>query len=196
MQMYGKAKGWKSFLLFNSLFLSAVMALCVLYAENYYTFAIGLVMFVFAVLAGITVFTNKLILGEDFIESKGLIRRKRIPFKEIVSIVVHDNEAFVKSETAKIHISRDIEGFRKIIGFLLLKIENNEKVLVGGDAFAIKCHIAEAASPAMTEVEDKDIKASPILVKAELIGKGWLYRSIRLNTTNGSHKLIYYEACA
>ena len=198
MQVYGKAKGWKIFLLCNSLFLSVVMAWCILYAENPLTFALGLGMFIFAILAGVTTFADKLILGEDFIEAKGLLKRKRIFFKEIDSIIVYTNQAFVKSEKAKIHISRDIENFRKVIGLMLLKVENNERVTVGGNPFAISCHIAEADGRAESQVEDKDVRVSPVLVRAELVKKGWLYRSIRLNTTNGSHEVMYYgrgEGC-
>lgn len=53
--------------------------------------------------------------------------------------------------------------------------------------------VVEDVSPvAYSLVNDEDMGVSSAVVKAELIEKGWLYRTIRLKTTGGFKTLTYY----
>lgn len=193
MQVFGKTKLVKIGLLCFSLPVSVLMVWGSLYAENSLIFVFCLGIVIFAVFSTVTAFTDKLVLGEDYIESKSLIRRKLIPFNEIVSIAADDFEAFVKSHKTKIRIGRDTENFSKVIGMVLMKLEKNQKVLIEGNLVAISCHIAEAeSSVASKQVSDRSLRLPPVLVKTVLVDKGWLYRVVRLDTTDGPHEVIYY----
>lgn len=192
MKVYRVAKGWKVFLLCVSLLLTAISAWCVFRSEDTLTFFIGLGMFIVAVLTGVKIFTDKLVLGEDFMETGGLIGRKRISFEDVTSIVVHDNHAFVRSGSKQIHIGREIEGFSKVIGRVLVGVRSNDNVAVTGDTFAVSAHLAESTSHQAPQVSGEHKRASAALVRVELVEKRWLYRSIKLITTGGAHNVTYY----
>lgn len=74
---------------------------------------------VFVIGAFISNFTDRIVLGRDYIELTLYFRRKRFLFSEIDGIALEWNSTYLKAKDGKtMHISQDFEGWRELTEIL------------------------------------------------------------------------------
>src|SRR5262249_40781129 len=136
---------------------------------------------------------HKIVICEDFIERIYLSRRK-VFFKDIVQVIIGNQQAFVVSRETKMHMGQEIGDRSRLLQVLLSRLKKFPHVQVIGDPFIIS-HLlnAEEDNP---ETKEKpaagELESSVGEVSASLIGKRWLYREFDVRTSRRHYNVVYY----
>jgi hypothetical protein len=194
MQEYPSGKGYK----YGFTLLSAAMAgLSVWIILNSQgdprTLVGGLLMLGFFTIILVPILRYKIILGEDFIERVYFSRRK-IFFRDIIQVIIENQQAYVVSREARLHISQEISDRSQLLQILIGRLKNFPYVQLTGDPFVIS-HLLDAKehNPEMKEnLGAGKLESYAGTVSARLIGKRWLYREFDVRTPRGGYTVIYY----
>ena len=139
-------------------------------------------------------FVHKIILDEDFIAEKSLFKRKQILFQDITHINIQSLFAEIKSGKEKIHVGKfTIENSDEVVGSVISKIKDNERVLFSGDPIVFQSFVNDLSVPkSLTEYNESKPTDFTFVEKAELLEKRWLFRVVNLTTSRGSFKITYF----
>jgi hypothetical protein len=194
MQEYPSGKAYK----YVFAFLSAAMAVLSVWIilnsqDDVPTLVCGLLMLGFSTIVLVPILRSKIILGEDFIEQVSFFRRK-VFFKDIIQVVIDNQQAFLISREARLRISQDISERSQLLQVLLGRLKKFPYVQVAGDPLVIS-HLMNAIEnkPEMKEnlaAGELESYAGPL--SARLIEKRWLYREFDVRTPRGGYNVIYY----
>jgi len=128
---YVRGNAWKAFYIVSAGLLGALAIFLFLQGQQVLARIEALLFAAGSIYLLITVFRLRIILGKDFIEKRD-IRTRRIDFKDIVETTVSDAGANIKSTHQTIHIFRDINAYRELIG-RILRLSNKYHFDVCGD---------------------------------------------------------------
>jgi len=148
--------------------------------------ALSLIFFCFGL---VSIFRYRIILGDDFIERVS-IRRQRILLKDITLVVVENQQAFVFSPDARLHISQEISDRAQLLRALFDKLKGTYKPQIAGDPFVI--------SHLLNRSEEKEVaqtyalRATSDIVAVRLVEKRWLVRELEVHTSRGVYNVAYY----
>jgi hypothetical protein len=194
MQEYPSGKAYK----YVFALLSAAMAVFSVWIilnsqDDVPTLVCGLLMLGFFTIAFAPILRAKIILGEDFIEQVSFFRRK-VFFKDIIQVVIDNQNTFVISRKARLHISRDISERSQLLQVLLGRLKKFPYVQVVGDPLVINYLMnATENNPEMKEkLAAGELESYAGTLSARLIEKRWFYREFDVRTPRGGCNVIYY----
>jgi hypothetical protein len=140
----------------------------------------------------VLIFRHKIIIGADFIESVYFFRRK-IFFKDIIQVIIDNQQAFVVSREARLHIGQEISGRERFLQVLLARLKQFPYIQIAGDPFIIS-HLMNAMDDQAVKEKSSagELQSFAGAVSARLIEKRWLYREFDVRTPRGGYNVIYY----
>jgi len=154
------------------------------------TAGLGAVFLVFCCCSFVSIFRYRIILGEDFIERVSL-RRQRILLKDITRAVVENQQAFVFSPDARLHISQEISNRAQLLRALFDKLKGTYKTQIAGDPFVIS-HVLNMPDEKVEIAQTYGPRATSDIVAVRLVEKRWLVRELDVHTSKGVYNVAYY----
>ena len=194
MKEYNENKWAKIIFVCMSLLICALALWLIFSRETMFVTFGGVAMLALSLYTLINPFIHKIILAEDFIAEKSLFKSKQILFQEITHINIQSLFAEVISGKEKIHIGKfNIENSDEIIGSVILKIKDNERLLFSGDPIVFQFYVNEFSdNKSLTEYNEGGLTNFTFVQNAELLEKRWLFRAVNLTTSKGSFKITYF----
>jgi hypothetical protein len=186
---------WAKIIFVSMSLLMCAVALWIIFGRETILVTIGgvamLALFLYTL---INPFIHKIILDEDFIAEKSLFKSKQILFQEITNINIQSLFAEVISGKEKIHIGKfNIENSNEIVGSVISKIKDNERVLFGGDPILFQSYVNEfSGNKSLTEYNEGELTNFTFVENAELVERRWLFRVVNLTTSKGNFKITYF----
>jgi|GEM_PF-2772536 len=149
--------------------------------------ALSLIFFRFGL---VSIFRYKIIWCDDFIERVS-IRRQRILLKDITIVVVENQQAFVFSPDARLHISQEISDRAQLLRALFDKLKGTYKTRIAGDPFVIS-HLLNTSDEKAKVAQTYGPGATFDIVAVRLVEKRWLVRELEAHTSRGVYNVAYY----
>ena len=194
MKEYNENK-WAKIIFFCMSISMCAVALWIIFSREtvLVTFG-GVAMLVLFLYTLINPFIHKIILDEDFIAEKSLFKSKQILFQKITQINIQSLFAEVISGKEKIHIGKfNIENSDEIIGCVISKIKDNERILFSGDPIIFQSYVNEFSdNKLLIEYNEGELTNFTFVQNVELIEKRWLFRVVNLTTSKGNFKIMYF----
>lgn len=191
---YGENTWAKIFFLVTGLPMSVLFFWAIFNGETLFIKLLSAAMSPVFLYAAVNPFVHKIILGNGFIAEKSLFRKRQILIANITHISVQNNFAQIKSAREKIHIPRFmIKDSDKILGTIISKVKDNERVLYSGDAIVFQSYINEfSGKKALVNNNESGLPSFALVESAELVERKWLYRVVKLTTSRGVFKITYF----
>jgi hypothetical protein len=194
MKEYGENKWSKIIFVALSLPMCALAIGSVLSGESISVVVVGAGMLALSLYVLINLFVHKIILDENSITEKSLFNSKQFLLREITHIGIDGILAEIRADKRKIKIGKfNIKNFDEIIGSVISKIKDNERLLVGGDLILFQSYINEFSdNKSLTEYNESGLTDFTFVQNAKLVEKRRLFRVVNLTTSKGDFKITYF----
>lgn len=194
MKEYSENKWAKIIFVGMSLPMSALAVWSILSRESAVTIVGGIGMLALFLYTLINPFVHKIILDENSITEKSLFQSNRILLQEITHLSIDGILAEIRADKRKIRIGKfNIENFNEIIGFVVSKVKDNERLLIGGDLILFQAFINECSDNKLSgKYNDYESADFTFVENAELVERRWLFRTVNLTTSKGDFKITYF----
>ena len=183
-------------IVFATLSLSMVVLVLwiILNIESTFDFVVCIAMLVLSSYLLIDTFVHKIFLDENSITEKSLIGNKQIIFQEITHIGIDSILTEIKSGKRKIKIGKlNFNDYDQIMGTVISKIKDNENLLFAGDPIIFQSYINEFSDNNLfTAYYENDLTNFTFVQNAELLEKRRLFRVVKLTTSKGDFKIMYF----
>ncbi len=183
-------------IVFATLSLSMVVLVLwiILNIESTFDFVVCIAMLVLSSYLLIDTFVHKIFLDENSITEKSLIGNKQIIFQEITHIGIDSILTEIKSGKRKIKIGKlNFNDYDQIMGTVISKIKDNENLLFAGDPIIFQSYINEFSDNNLfTAYDENNLTDFTFVQNAELLEKRWLFRVVKLTTSKGDFKIMYF----
>lgn len=114
--------------------------------ELYHLIVLVLPIFLFSAIGLWYTFKFRLILTDNYIENKGLLRTTKLYYDKVSHVYLYDNEMVLKGGGKKIRITSDLQDQKVVINQLLQVLSDKPKIEIKGDKKTIEAFKAKKQS--------------------------------------------------